>query len=118
MKPDDSGKSLAGLAALFVGLLFAAIVFLSDRATFVRPPGNFLEKLASIPAIGIFECFGDRLLAAVSAGVVWLGFVLVLAGLAWRWILRRLLEPLRIRRFVDAKRREKQWLNRLDDDTL
>lgn len=118
MKDEGTQKSFTGLWVIFIALLFGWLMYFSDQVTFVHAPVNMVEKVISLPAIAGYYLTEDRMMTALFAGVIWLGSILVVAGISWRIIQRKVWEPWRIRKFIEAKRREKQWLNRFDDDTI
>ena len=116
MKEDPSRLSL--LMILGIGIFVGGITLLTERVTFHRPPENHFERLLTLPAIGVYVLTEDPWLASASTGIILMGILIPTGWLCWLFLQRRVFEPMRVREFIKAKQREKEWLNRFKDDTF
>jgi len=106
------------LAAVCLGIVTLACVRIADVAVFERSGPLFWQSVLATPVAVGFLIFGDRILAHCMGAVVYAGTMFALAAALWFAIQRYVTEPQRMRRFVEAKRREKKTLEALGDDTF
>lgn len=94
-------------------ILFTVVtVMAADRAVFIRPPENWIERLISILPALLYLHFGDRVTADFGAGVVYLVVAMLVGLSAWLAIERFVIEPMHIKKMVEAGDREQELVNR------
>lgn len=98
--------------------IVGGLTLIGDRIAFVREPRNILETIVGWPTSIFYGFFVDRFYANLSTALLWTAIVLVSGGALYHLIVRRVLEPMVIKNMIEAKRREKELLNKYGDDTI
>lgn len=98
--------------------IVGGLTLIGDRIAFVREPRNIFETMAALPTSIFYGFFADRFYSNLSAALFWTAIVLVAGGALYHLIVRRVLEPMVIKNMIEAKRREKELLNKYGDDTI
>ena len=114
--PDKVDPKILGV--IIFGLLLAILVFVGDQVAFVRPSKNFIEEaFGFLPAL-FFLLLKDRLLADGMAGGIYLAIMLFAGIFLYKLIVHKVVEPGMIKKMIRAKQREKELLNKFNDDTI
>lgn len=107
------------VAAIIIAMsIVGAMTIIGDRIAFVREPRNAFETLIALPTSLFYGVFSDRFYANISASMFWTACVLAGGGILYHVIIRKIIEPMVIKNMIEAKRREKELLNRYGDDTI
>lgn len=107
------------VASIIIAMsIVGAMTIIGDRIAFIREPRNILETLVALPTSGFWAILGDRFYANLAASMFWTAVVLVVGGLLYHLIVRKVIEPMVIKNMIETKRREKELLNKYGDDTI
>ena len=106
------------MAVVAILILVAVFGMLGDKVAFVRPPINTFERIVAIPTVMAFLLLDDRIYADTAAAGLYGTIFLVVGLILFRMIEHHIIEPMAIKNMIRSKRREKELLNKHNDNTL
>lgn len=100
------------------GIVVLILTALGDQVTFVRPPANVGENLATLlPVLG-YKIMGERIYADLIAGLIYAAFFAVLVISAFQFWSTKIAMPRMIKKMTAERRREKELVNKYGGDDL
>lgn len=99
-------------------MLAVMMTFVGDKGAFGEgEPGFWGTLFGALPAV-IYMFTENRLVSSVGAGMVYLSIVGAIGAGVFIWLQRHVLEPMQLKRMIEVKRRQKEYLNKHGDDTI
>jgi hypothetical protein len=115
MKEEMDFRNLAALA--FTGVS-ATAAWLGDRATFVRPPRNALENLATLTHVFGYRLTSDRLYSDCIAFGFYLVVLLLILSIARKALHRHVIVPQKMKKMMSDLSLHRDLANRYNRSKL
>lgn len=116
--PDKIDPRILG--AIVVVAIVGGFVIAGDNAVFSNhpPAPTILNKILGFFPGLFYLLLNDRMLALGLSGAVYLSILALIGWQAYKFILYKFLEPNMYKKMLEAKKREKDYVNKFGDETM